>query len=93
MSNWIQTAHIQNFKSLREVSLDCERVNIFVGKPNVGKSNLLEALSLLGLNYKEANRLGFSNLVRYEKVADLFYDQNFLDNTCKVETHHIGYYK
>ncbi len=90
MSNWIQTAHIQNFKSLRDVSLDCERVNVFVGKPNVGKSNLLEALSLLGLNYKEAIMFGFANLVRHEKVADLFYDQDFLDNFCSVETQRIG---
>jgi len=56
----------------------------------VGKSNLLEALSLLGLPYEQAIRNSFEDLVRFEKVADLFYDQGFLDDTVKVGTQHIG---
>lgn len=90
MSNWIQTAHIQNFKSLRDVSLDCERINIFVGRPNVGKSNLLESLSLLGLSYDQAIRTGLANLVRYEQTADLFYDQNIPDQEVIIESPEIG---
>jgi len=86
MSNWISDLHIQNFKSLRDVSLRCERINLFVGKPNVGKSNLLEALTLLGPD----NLLGalFGNSVlRYEQqMANLFYDQNFLEEEIKITT-------
>lgn len=90
MNNWIQTAHIWNFKSLRDVSLECKRINIFVGKPNVGKSNLLESLSLLGLNYDQAIRSGLATLVRYEQTADLFYDQNIRDEEIIIESPEIG---
>jgi len=86
MSNWIQTARIQNFKSLRDVSLDCERVNIFVGRPNVGKSNLLEALALLGPDNLLGATFG-SSVLRYEQqLANLFYDQNFLEEEINVTT-------
>ena len=70
--------------------MNCERINLFVGKPNVGKSNLLEALALLGVNYQRANRTAFSDLIRYEQMADLFYDQNILEEEIKVESPEIG---
>ncbi|UFH52929.1 AAA family ATPase [Spirosoma sp. KNUC1025] len=43
--NWVE---IKNFKSIKDLRLDCKRVNIFIGRPNVGKSNILEGLGLLG---------------------------------------------
>ncbi len=70
MPNHIEKLTIKNFKSIRELSLDCERINIFIGKPNAGKSNILEAISLLGMNYaKDRFMDGF---VRYNKVYELF---------------------
>ncbi|HEX9956575.1 MAG TPA: AAA family ATPase, partial [Fibrella sp.] len=47
-SNFLDWVEIKNFKSIKDLRLDCKRVNIFIGKPNVGKSNILEALGLLG---------------------------------------------
>lgn len=80
MENWLKNVRIQNFKSLRDVTLDCDRINLFVGKPNVGKSNLLEALSLLGPNYLN-NGSGFGRpMLRYEQAANLFFDQGFLED-------------
>ncbi len=38
---------IENFKSIRKVNLDCRKMNIFLGEPDTGKSNILEALGLL----------------------------------------------
>lgn len=35
---------IQSFKSIKELNIPCRRVNLFIGPPNTGKSNLLEAL-------------------------------------------------
>lgn len=35
--NWVE---IKNFKSIKDLRLDCKRVNVFIGKPNVGKSNI-----------------------------------------------------
>lgn len=44
----IRTLEIQNFKSLAKCNIShLARVNLIVGKNNVGKSSLLEALSLL----------------------------------------------
>ncbi|MFN0037713.1 MAG: AAA family ATPase [Saprospiraceae bacterium] len=80
MENWLKDIRIQNFKSLRDVSFECERINLFVGKPNVGKSNLLEALSLLGPNYLH-NGFGFGRpMLRYEQASNLFFDQGFLED-------------
>ncbi len=47
-SNFLDWVEIKNFKSIKDLRLDCKRVNIFIGKPNVGKSNILEALGMLG---------------------------------------------
>lgn len=69
--NWVE---IKNFKSIKDLRLDCKRVNVFIGKPNVGKSNILEGLGLLGAGYDEVKLLKDS--VRYRKMSDLFFDKN-----------------
>jgi len=38
---------IENFKSIRKLELSCRKINIFLGEPNTGKSNILEALGVL----------------------------------------------
>src|SRR3972149_5291719 len=38
---------IKNFKSIKNLELNCKRINIFIGEPNTGKSNILEAIGLL----------------------------------------------
>ena len=40
----IQKVHIQNFKSLRDVSIDLERFTVFVGANGSGKTSVLEAI-------------------------------------------------
>lgn len=75
MSNLIQNLHIQNFKSVRDLSLDCDRINIFIGKPNAGKSNILEAISLLGAGYSEGRFM--EGFIRYKTVVQLFSNFNF----------------
>ena len=43
----VRNIRIKHFKSLEDVEIKgCKRYNLFVGRPNVGKSNLLEALAL-----------------------------------------------
>lgn len=45
--NQFREISIKNYKSVKDVVLrDCRRYNILIGKPNVGKSNILEALAL-----------------------------------------------
>ncbi len=43
----IEKLSIKNFKSIKDLAIDCRRVNLFIGEPNTGKSNILEALGLL----------------------------------------------
>jgi len=64
---------IANFKSIRQLDLDCKKINLFIGEPNTGKSNILEALALLSW----CARLGQESLhdyVRFELMQNLFYD-------------------
>lgn len=76
MANLINQISIKNFKSLKDLRLeDCRRVNLLIGQPNVGKSNLLEALSLFSIPYlceTKGNDLG--DLVRAENAAEFFFD-------------------
>jgi AAA15 family ATPase/GTPase len=63
---------IQWFKSIRNLQLKCSRVTVLIGKPNVGKSNILEALGLFSLT------AGYTlhDFVRLSSIADFFYDQD-----------------
>jgi len=78
MSSLIKNLRIQNFKSVKDLSLDCERINVFIGKPNAGKSNILEAVSLLGVNYEDGFPHKFlEEIVRYKSLSHLFTNFNF----------------
>ncbi|MBC8229921.1 AAA family ATPase [bacterium] len=43
----IEKLAMKNFKSIKDLEIDCGRVNLFIGEPNTGKSNILEAIGLL----------------------------------------------
>lgn len=72
MKTHIKRLKIQNFKSIDKIELDCARINIIIGKPNVGKSNILEAISLLGGSYTTNDRKYLSEFIRYRKFRELF---------------------
>ncbi len=78
----IQTLEIRHFKSIRHLRLDCRRVNVFIGEPNTGKSNLLEAIGLFSLPYSYATNI--RDFVRMEEVNQLFHEQ---DVSVPVEIH------
>ena len=71
MDNFIKNLEIKNFKSIKHLTLDCKRVNVFIGKPNVGKSNILEALGLFSSEFMIDN---LNELIRMKKLDDLFFD-------------------
>jgi AAA15 family ATPase/GTPase len=75
----INTLTIQNFKSIRDLTLGCRRVNVFIGEPNAGKTNILEAL---GLFCPQVLRQ-LPKALRVSEPVDLFWDQN-LESTIKV---------
>ncbi|MDQ6762770.1 MAG: AAA family ATPase [Bacteroidota bacterium] len=78
MSNFIDRICIENFKSIKYCEIqDCKRINLFIGRPNVGKSNILEALSLFTIPYlRENTSKKLSTLIRLENEAELFYNGN-----------------
>ncbi|MDZ4682306.1 MAG: hypothetical protein SH848_20950 [Saprospiraceae bacterium] len=73
----IRLLTIEHYKSIRHVALECERVNIFLGKPNAGKSNILEAISLLGAGLMPFAAHFMEGFLRYKSIIHLFYDFNF----------------
>jgi AAA15 family ATPase/GTPase len=78
----INELEINNFKSIKKLNLKPGRVNVFIGKPNAGKSNLLEALAFLGMDIIFGNVIS-KQQIRYTDMASLFYDQN-LDSPLSI---------
>ncbi|WP_322799126.1 AAA family ATPase [Thermoflexus sp.] len=75
----ISYLEIRNFKSIKELRIDCRRVNLFIGPPNTGKSNLLEALGGFSLPYTH----DLKSVIRCETVSNLFYNED-IDNTIQI---------
>jgi len=69
----IKKLSISNFKSVRHLEVDCKKVNLFIGEPNTGKSNILEALALL--SWCGHNSRSLNDYVRIRLMQNLFYDQ------------------
>jgi len=70
----IKRLEIRNFKSIRHLTLNCNRINVFIGEPNVGKSNILESLGLLSYMAYGGN---LNDYVRHKSCLDLFYNKDF----------------
>ena len=65
---------IRNFKSVEHVELSCRRVNVLIGEPNTGKSNILEALGLISYVGHSHEVNDFQAFVRCDDTRNLFYD-------------------
>ena len=74
----IKTLNIKNFKSIKDLELDCKKINLFIGKPNTGKSNILESVGIFSFPYSTNLR----EIVRFENMTNLFYDH---DTSEKIE--------
>jgi hypothetical protein len=75
---------IANFKSLKDLNIPCKRINLFIGYPNVGKSNIIEALSLFDLSIMTES-FKLKEHCRFVQMHDLFYNQN-INNPILIET-------
>jgi AAA15 family ATPase/GTPase len=82
----IQNLQISNYKSINELELNCSRINLLIGEPNSGKSNILEGLDLsylswmMGINEEDKKfakeLIDLKNFFRVNKVADMFHSGN-----------------
>jgi len=77
----IKTLLIKNFKSIKELLLECKRINLFIGEPNTGKSNILEIIGFLSHLYHG----NISDFIRFENLINLFYD-NDLSEEITIQT-------
>lgn len=73
MKKMIEFLKIRNFKSIKEAEIRCKKVNIFIGKPNSGKSNILETIGLLSYFAFGGNPEHF---FRTTRSRELFYDKD-----------------
>jgi len=68
----IARIRIQNYKSIEGAEFEARRVNVFIGEPNSGKSNLLEAIGFCSQGI-----LGIMpELFRIQQPSDLFFDRD-----------------
>jgi len=79
----IQTLSIERFKSIKSLSIPCRKVNVFIGAPDTGKTNILEALYFL-------SRLGWgwpldtSLRLRAELGFDPLFYRQFFDQPFQI---------
>ena len=83
----IQQLNIKNFKSIKDLKFPCKKLNVFIGEPNSGKSNIIEALALRSQNAfgMELNK----EMIRYKTIGDLFYDFD-INKAIEVNTDEIS---
>lgn len=77
----IQKLSVKNFKSIKELEIDCRRINLFIGEPNTGKSNILEVLGLLSWCAHGTGSL--KEYLRLQETQNLFYD-NLFDKSVEI---------
>ena len=78
----IKNIEIKNFKSIRHQKIeDCRRINVFIGYPNTGKSNILEAIGLLGFASVSNDRFKLNDICRVKHFSELFFNKDYRDAT------------
>lgn len=72
---------IKNYKSIEHTEIvDCRKYNLFIGRPNVGKTNILEALNLFALPYFSTYGLKVNDVMRVDNASSLFFNGEVKNN-------------
>jgi AAA15 family ATPase/GTPase len=80
--NQIKNIEIKSFKSIRHLRVDdCKRINVFVGYPNVGKSNILEAIGLYSSLRLIGEGFKFDEICRVKRFSELFFNKDYRSAT------------
>lgn len=79
----IKELSIKNFKSIKYARFQCKKINLFLGQPNAGKSNILEAIGLISY-MGNGNNNNLSDFVRFENLNDFYYD-HLLDQPIEID--------
>jgi AAA15 family ATPase/GTPase len=77
---------IEHYKSIESLDIDCNRINILIGEPNTGKSNILEALALFTYIDQAftSSRSDLSSYIRFKDLSNLFTD-GLIDRNVNIE--------
>ncbi|MBX3042382.1 MAG: ATP-binding protein [Candidatus Kapabacteria bacterium] len=82
--HFFSKVEIKNFKSIEYIEFECKRINVFIGKPNVGKSCIIEALSLLA-NPDLLFQQDLKSVINFEDNSNLFHN-NINRNNISIRT-------
>jgi AAA15 family ATPase/GTPase len=76
----INHIEINNFKSIKHLKVDgFKKINVFIGYPNAGKSNILEALGTFGM-IDGGQFANLEELVRFNDHSELFFEADVTSN-------------
>jgi predicted ATPase len=87
----LKRVSIQNFKSLKDVTLDLQKVNLLIGPNNSGKTNFLKALEYFGRDVKLHSTETDRNRIAYKRNAQDIIKVDFKFDTDKHNFDDIGY--
>ena len=73
MIDFSKATFIKSAPSLKEAPFDLKREVVFVGKSNVGKSSLINALTHKKALAFTSSKPGFTKLLNYYSIDDAFY--------------------
>ena len=77
----INELEIMNFKSIEHLKISPKKINILIGHPNTGKSNILEALGLCSSMGHDP--MGLGSYIRFDRTLDLFNNTD-IENTISI---------
>jgi AAA15 family ATPase/GTPase len=87
----IDRLEIQNFKSIKHLQLNCRRITLFIGAPNTGKSNILEALGLVSWCRHVIGSGDLKHFIRFDFMNNIYYD-GMLDNPVHIVVNGTEYH-
>lgn len=75
----LKRVSIQNFKSLKDVTLDLQKVNLLIGPNNSGKTNFLKALEGSEASELSSQRLDMLEAISFKHLpVDITYEFDYL---------------
>ena len=71
----VKNIKIENFKSIKNLEFEAKRINIFIGKPNTGKSNILEVFNIYSLPYNMGES-HIKDMIRMKNDIDIVFNKD-----------------
>ena len=86
----IKKVKIQNFRSIKNLEIELNKINAFIGANNVGKSNIMKALDLIvGETYPTIKSFDDNDFYKYNKVNPILIQVSF-DHPLNCDTRVYG---